>query len=77
MLSFEKFFFIKENNMYAYWILLILTLYLQLYEGVIDKKYGDIHQIWITPGHIFISVKEGRQLFTFDNKSTSSAIVSI
>ncbi|XP_063412305.1 uncharacterized protein LOC134695056 [Mytilus trossulus] len=44
------------------------------YEDVIEKKYGEIHKIWMTPGHIFITVKEGRQLFTFDNKSASRTI---
>lgn len=49
--------------------------YLQYYEDVIKKRYGEIHKIWMTPGHIFITVKEGRQLFTFDNKSASRTIV--
>ncbi|CAC5365349.1 HPS6 [Mytilus coruscus] len=45
---------------------------LPLFEDVVEKKYGEIHKIWMTPGHIFITVKEGRQLFTFDNKSNNS-----
>ncbi|XP_061196123.1 uncharacterized protein LOC133204412 [Saccostrea echinata] len=45
---------------------------IQLYREVVyKKKYGPVYKVWLSPGHVFISVRNGRQLFTFDSKSTS------
>lgn len=44
----------------------------ELFEDVVHKKvYGDITQIFILPGHIFITTDHGRKLFTFDCKPVS------
>ncbi|KAK3089939.1 hypothetical protein FSP39_007798 [Pinctada imbricata] len=35
------------------------------------EKYGPINRVWLSPGHVFVSIREGKQLFTFDNKPTN------
>nr|XP_022317814.1 uncharacterized protein LOC111121018 [Crassostrea virginica] len=40
-------------------------------EVVLEKKYGPVDNVWISPGHVFVSVRTGRQLFTFDTKNTT------
>lgn len=45
---------------------------IQLYRDVVCKeKYGPLDQVWICPGHVFVSVQDGRQLYTFDTKNTT------
>ncbi|XP_056017286.1 uncharacterized protein LOC125668891 [Ostrea edulis] len=45
---------------------------IQLYRDVVSKKkYGPVFQVWISPGHTFVSVRNGIQLFTFDTKNTT------
>lgn len=45
---------------------------IQLYRDVVCKeKYGPLDRVWICPGHVFVSVRDGRQLYTFDTKNTT------
>ncbi|KAJ8306381.1 hypothetical protein KUTeg_016926 [Tegillarca granosa] len=47
----------------------------QLYEDVIcSGKYGPVHRVWFSPGHVFVAVRKGTQLFTFDTKPTNKIV---
>lgn len=47
----------------------------QLYEDVIcSGKYGPVYRVWFSPGHVFVAVRKGTQLFTFDTKPTNKIV---
>ncbi|XP_033737816.1 uncharacterized protein LOC117325589 [Pecten maximus] len=44
----------------------------QLYEDLVcDAKSGPVDRVWLSPGHVYITVNGGTHLYTFDTKPTN------
>ncbi|OWF38159.1 uncharacterized protein LOC110466646 isoform X2 [Mizuhopecten yessoensis] len=44
----------------------------QLYEDLVcDAKSGPVDRVWVSPGHVYITINGGTHLYTFDTKPTS------
>ncbi|XP_060070384.1 uncharacterized protein LOC132550350 isoform X2 [Ylistrum balloti] len=44
----------------------------QLFEDLVcDAKSGPIDRVWLSPGHVYITINGGTHLYTFDTKPTN------
>jgi hypothetical protein len=55
-----------------------LLQFFQLFKEIFEfGTCGEIHAVWLSAGHLFVTLHEGKQLYTFDCKTVEHIQVYI